>query len=199
MWGYVSQKLNHGFCDMRTHWSPPRCPKNAQMLWWHTKSGRETDRKEISLKEKHIRLHHLHAQAFSQPMSIAALGYTVCYNLSADWTVCSSLHFELSCCMRNKANGSKVQSITGRWRLNTFLQTNILQLAPWLPPYCNRLETLAAPPRAPSALEEDSPSVSTAQTTSAILQTPNSFFFFLSGKKNRIPRPPLVKSPLPLA
>lgn len=103
------------------HPIPPPSPKTPS---WHTKSGRETDRKEISLKEKHIRLHHPATHAYSQPISVAAMGYSIRYNPSTDSTVCLSLHFELACCATKKANGFKVQSIA-EWCLNTFLQTNI--------------------------------------------------------------------------
>lgn len=152
----------------------------------HTKSGRETDRKEISLKEEHIRLHHLDTHAYSLPISGAAVGYSVRYNRPTDPTVCLSLHFERACCTTNKANGSKVQSITG-WCLNAISTNRYLEqrLAPRLPPHRKQLETL---PPASTLYTKGGFSlslVSTAQTTSA-----NPQLFSLLGKKQDTPPPP---------
>lgn len=159
----------------------------------HTKSGRETDRKEISLKEEHIRLHHLDTHAYSLPISGAAVGYSVRYNRPTDPTVCLSLHFEHACCTTNKANGSKVQSITG-WCLNVISTNRYLEqrLAPRLPPHRKQLETL---PPASTLYPKGGFSLSCLHCTDHICKPPT---LFPVGQKTGYPPPPLFsKKPPP--
>lgn len=95
---------------------PPPCPQNATPSS-HTKSAGETDRKEISLREEHIQVQHLH-------------------NVSEQPWATSSLPSELACWTSNNASGSAVQSITGP-SLNTISTNKYLEqhVAPWLPPH----------------------------------------------------------------
>lgn len=168
-------------------------PRNAKRLpRSHTKSWRETDREEISLKEKHIRLQHLDTQAYSPERHANANAA----DLAADWTVCftrCTLNF------KNKAHGPTVPSITG-WCCLKYISTNKYlkqRSAPRLPPHQNRLETLPPPPPPSSSCKHPQPPRrilpldSTTQATSAILQNPQ--LFFSCRVENRIPRPPSVK------
>lgn len=163
------------------------CPQNATPSS-HTKSAGETDRKEISLREEHIQVQHLH-------------------NISEQPWATSSLHSELACWTSNNASGSDVQSITGP-SLNTISTNKYLEqrVAPWLPSHPKAAGNPTIPPlRAPSTPGEDSLALAcTAQTTSAILLNPppNPLFPVAPKKQDTLqphPYPTSVKSPLPLA
>lgn len=158
-------------------------------------------REKQTVKKSLWKRNTLGSQAYSQPMSIPALGYTLHYSPPSDCTVCldhSGLHFELARRSGNKANGSNAQSITGWWCGKTYLQTNI-----WSNIWRHDFRCIVAgwklslphPPELPLPPRRILPLVSTAQTTSAILQTPNSFFFLL-GEKQDTP-PPFSKKPPP--
>lgn len=84
-----TESWTRGFCVTLGCSQVPLCslppPQNAKRLpRSHTKSWRETDREEISLKEKHIRLQHLDTQAYSPERHANANAA----DLAADWTVC---------------------------------------------------------------------------------------------------------------
>lgn len=144
------------------HMGLPLRPKNATPSL-DTKSGRESDRKEISLKEKHTRLHKPDPRAYSSPLPAAAIGYSHVVG----FTLCARLLFH----MQMKVSQSAVNPRVALKRISTnkYLER---QLTPsfHLPFFTGwkLLLSFASPhyPRGGLSL------ISSAQTTSGILQTP---------------------------
>lgn len=194
-----TESWTRGFCVTLGCSQVPLCslppPQNAKRLpRSHTKSWRETDREEISLKEKHIRLQHLDTQAYSPERHANANAA----DLAADWTVCFT---RCTLNSKNKAHGPTVPSITG-WCCLKYISTNKYlkqRSAPRLPPQQNRLETLPPPSslllQTPSAPEEDSPS-GLHHTGHICNPAKPPTLFFLSGRKQDTP-PPVSKKKKP--
>lgn len=103
-WGFLNPVW--GFDDIQMNMNPPLLPpqknkqKKKQQLPHTQREGRETERKEISLRDKHIKLHRLNYSRTTQPSNPA---WTLPTVQSIPRLVRENFRFNFSCPETNRS------------------------------------------------------------------------------------------------